>query len=131
MKFTNTSAKIIGIGKTYILPDQTVELTEEEASSGSLRAYVEMGFGKFEGEPVPSKTEEKFDQAAFDAAVQAAAQKLFEEQQKKAKAEEPVFVPAVLTEEPVEYKTETTFIASETTVTEAPAPAPKKTRSKK
>ena len=48
MKFVNTSKKVIGIGGIYVLPDGSVELTDEMANMQTLKTYVRLGLGVLE-----------------------------------------------------------------------------------
>lgn len=81
MRFVNKSNKVIGIGTNYILPDQFVELTDEEAKMPSIKRYTEMGLGTLE------EGEAEILARARAKEAEAAAKAKAEEEAAKAKAE--------------------------------------------
>ena len=52
MKFKNISNKVIGIDGKYVMPGQTVEISEEDARLPAVHLYTEMGFAVVEDSPV-------------------------------------------------------------------------------
>lgn len=53
LMITNTSAKVIGIGETTVLPGETKEVPPAYAGSPILEVYRSMGFATLSGEAAP------------------------------------------------------------------------------
>jgi len=80
MKFTNRSAKIIGINGVYLMPDESIEITKKQSESPAVQAYLRLNLGTLEEGQIEF-------QAAVEAAAKAAAEKAAEEATAKAAAE--------------------------------------------
>lgn len=44
MIIKNIKSKIIGVGKTVLMPDETLPVSKEVAESAAVKAYVRLGF---------------------------------------------------------------------------------------
>lgn len=49
MKLVNISSKIINIQNIALMPDDSVEITDKEASAGSVQALVKMKYLRLDG----------------------------------------------------------------------------------
>ena len=75
MTLKNVSKKVIGVGKIYLMPDDSTEITEEQGNLASIQSYVRLGLVELTN----SKTDKPKRQgksaaeaAAEEAAVKAA-----------------------------------------------------------
>ena len=64
-KITNVGSKIIGVGKTLLMPDDVIEVTDSIADLPAMKAFEKKGFIKIEkvaakaaAETAPAETEE-------------------------------------------------------------------------
>lgn len=64
-KITNVGSKIIGVGKTLLMPDDVIEVADSIAELPAMKAFEKKGFIKIEkvatkaaAETAPAETEE-------------------------------------------------------------------------
>lgn len=64
MKITNISSKVIGIGKTVLMPDASAEIDDKVAKTPGVKSLVDKGFLKTEEPLVVEKNEADLDTAS-------------------------------------------------------------------
>lgn len=82
MKIKNISNKIVSIGSKIVMPDDVVTLTEEVGNLPSVQILIKKGIFSDMSKPTAEDVE-------FEARVQEAAMKLFEEQKNQEAEEKP------------------------------------------
>jgi hypothetical protein len=61
MKITNISSKVIGVGRTVLMPDASADIDEKVVNTPAVKSLVDKGFLKAEGEIVVEKNEADID----------------------------------------------------------------------
>ncbi len=90
MTVKNTTQKVINIGTTALMPDDTLEVSQAVANAPSIKAMVERGQLSLEGGkrgPKAKAADDAAEKAAEEAAAEEARKKAEEEAAAKAAAE--------------------------------------------
>lgn len=64
MIIKNIKSKIIGIGKTVLMPDESLPISKEIAESAAVKAYVRLGFVQLIEEKVEAPVAETVEETA-------------------------------------------------------------------
>lgn len=64
MIIKNIKSKIIGIGKTVLMPDESLPISKEIAESAAVKAYVRLGFVQLIEEKVEAPVAETVEKTA-------------------------------------------------------------------
>lgn len=64
MIIKNIKSKIIGIGKTVLMPDESLPISKEIAESAAVKAYVRLGFVQLIEEKVEAPVAETVAETA-------------------------------------------------------------------
>lgn len=68
MIIKNIKSKIIGIGKTVLMPDESLPISKEIAESAAVKAYVRLGFVQLIEEKVEAPVAETVEETAEETA---------------------------------------------------------------